>query len=164
MKNKKILMIIAAAFVLLAAILILGMGQRSRSPYDVLQRRGYAGTPEQLLAALVGELVMPESGAEIQTAYDRGCLMGYKGSFGEWTKTLTGYRTEETQLPAYEVMVKNGYAEDLASWLDSLVTAPELLGRSSEDENMTEYEIACEVGFQGSFTQWLVSLVRYNEN
>ena len=125
-----------------------------KAAYGLAVEKGYEGTKEQWIAALVGETVPGEN----ETAYDVACNRGYTGSFDEWMKALTGYTVEDETTPAYGVMVTKGYSGSLTEWLNSLVDAPEELGHST-GENKSEYELACEYGFEGTYIEWMVSLV-----
>ena len=159
---KKLLMIILAFALLLGVLSLASCGKKDengtqtdgKAAYGLACEKGYDGTPEQWIAALVGETVPGET----ESAYDVACSRGYTGSFDEWMKALTGYTVEDKTAPAYGVMVTNGYTGSLTEWLNSLVDAPEELGHST-GEDKTEYELACEYGFEGTYIEWMVSLV-----
>ena len=141
--------------------LVLGLssrkGTQALSPYEELVKDGYGGTPEQLLASLVGELSTANGKAE--TAFDRACLLGYTASYDTWMETLTNTKSGDRTQAAYRVAERNGYQNGLVAWLESLVPHPGELGNQ-----VTEYALACENGFEGSFVHWLISLIGYQED
>ncbi len=157
MKHKKMISFMAG-MILLVTVLIFW---EARNPnygdiYRNIVRDGYNETAEVWLAAFVGEIVSDES------AYTVAQANGYRGTFEEWSKEITGISSTDASVKMYDLACANGFDGSLSQWLDSLVDNPSLLGRSNKKENKTEYEIACEFGYIGSYTQWLVSLVEQN--
>lgn len=161
MKKKKWFLI--AVIAVIGIGLVLGLGLSSRrgtqvlSPYEKLVNDGYGGTPEQLLASLVGELSVADGKAE--KAFDRASLLEYTASYDTWIETLTNSKSGDRTQAVYRIAEKNGYQNGLVAWLESLVPHPEELGNQ-----VTEYALACENGFEGSFVHWLISLIGYQED
>lgn len=143
--------------VIVLACLLLGCG--SKTPYDELCADGYRGTPEELIAALVGEQAL--TGIE-KSAYCIACESGYQGDFGQWTKTLVGVSLSDETVPAYTAACEKGYTGTFPQWLESLVPNPEKLGKGGEEKS--PYELACEYGFEGTYSEWMVSLANDTEN
>ena len=66
-KNWRILAVLVAVVVLVGGSLVL-FGGKEQTAYTTISQKGYAGTPEQLLASLVGELKSTDYPG-VQTAY-----------------------------------------------------------------------------------------------
>lgn len=158
MKKKKWLLISVLAVIIVGLVFVFLSGrEQTLSPYEKLVNDGYGGTPEQLLASLVGELIT--SDGEAETAFDRASLLRYAASYETWIETLTNSKSGDQTQAVYRIAEKSGYQNGLVAWLESLVPHPEELGNQ-----VTEYTLACENGFEGSFIQWLISLIGYQED
>lgn len=151
-KNRIYFILVAVA---LLACLLVGCG--SKTAYDQLCTDGYQGTPEELIAALVGEQTAP--GIE-KTAYCIACESGYRGNFEQWTQTLVGVAVSDETVPVYTAACEKGCVSTFPEWLESLVPKPEALGKGGEEKS--PYELACEYGFEGTYSEWMVSLANDN--
>ncbi len=137
---------------------------QSKSPYEAASDKGYSGTREEWLAALVGEIGLQGVAGETgDSAYALAVAKGYQGNFDEWMKALTGKTTADQGASAYSVACENGYEGTLEQWLTDTVDTIENLGVSADGAS-TEYELACTYGFKGTFIEWLVSLVSSEAN
>lgn len=157
-KRKTWYAVVAVAVIAVIAILWFLLS----SPKDIvsqIQRKGYTGSAEELLASLAGENAPSFDPYSGETAFEMAIAKGYKGSYSDWTETILGKSSEKTGINMYELAVENGYSGSLASWLDSMVDDPSKLGKT-KNGSKTDYELACDYGFQGTFSEWLVSLIK----
>lgn len=160
-RNSKFLRntIIALAVLLVSTLVatwFISHGSAERqSIYGQIKDSGYAGTQEQLLASLAGEDLKDQNAP---SAYELACDHGYKGSFRDWMKVITGVDSRDEKKTAYAVACENGYNGSLTQWLTKLAYRPNELGKSKDSSKKTEYELACEFGYKGTFIEWVVSV------
>jgi hypothetical protein len=144
-------------------------GDPGDSAYEVAKKNGFVGNEAAWVASLTGK-----------SAYEIAQSLGYKKSEDEWIASLKGEKGETGQAgekgqdgangndgsngtdgangkSAYEVAVKNGFKEDEAAWLETLVGANGNDGADGKD-GKSAYEIAQELDYGGTEAEWIASL------
>ncbi|MBE6126605.1 MAG: hypothetical protein E7182_01295 [Erysipelotrichaceae bacterium] len=133
-------------------------GANGKSAYELAVEKGYQGTLEEWLAALIGEA--GKDGANGKSAYELAVENGYQGTLEEWLASLIGEAGEDgvNGKSAYELALENGFEGSLEEWLLSLIGEPGTDGADGSD-GKSAYDLAVDSGFEGTLAEWLASLV-----
>jgi len=127
-------------------------GKNGLSAYDLAVSKGYTGTLEEWLEALVGA-----DGNDGLSAYDLAVSKGYTGTLEEWLESLVGADGKDGA-SAYDLAVSKGYTGTLGDWLASLIGKDGTDGTDGTD-GKSAYELAVLKGYTGTEDEWLASLV-----
>ncbi|MBE6741411.1 MAG: hypothetical protein E7570_03820 [Ruminococcaceae bacterium] len=162
MSKKNKFIILGTLVVILAAIAVIAVVFTSnskpvpyntsvKSAYSQLEKGGYKGSKEELLAVLAGDSFDNE-----KTAYVIALNNGYEGKDEDWLNIFINekgaFKTEDKS--SYDSACENGFTGTEDKWEKSL----KLLGNK---DGKSAYLAALENGFEGSSADWIDCLKGY---
>lgn len=79
-----------------------------------MQKSGYSESIEIWMTTLAVETASDD---KTETTYALVCKNGYRGSFDDWIKALTGKTTVDESKTAYELACENGFQDHFQNGL-----------------------------------------------